>query len=334
MARASTTQIGSSQGATTAKAQSAHSEAFRHEALLYAGPEGFLEGTLPFIRDAVAGDEPILVVVSAAKIDMLRDELDGQADRVWFGDMAEIGVNPARIIPAWRQFVSERAVGRRVRGIGEPMWAGRTDAELIECQRHESLLNLAFDGQPAWDLLCPYDTEALSPAVIAEARRSHPYVTDNRGTRRSRGYRGTQLVGRPFDAPLPPPPRSALELAFDTTALDWVRRFVAQQATAFGLDGTRADDLVLAVHELATNSVRYGGGGGTLRVWPEGGALICEVTDGGCIDDPFAGRQRPALAQDGGRGLWLVNQLCELVQVRSFPSGTVVRLHMRGPTGA
>ena len=43
-------------------------DGFRHEALLYAGDDGFLEGTLPWIRDAVAAGEPILVVVSAARI--------------------------------------------------------------------------------------------------------------------------------------------------------------------------------------------------------------------------------------------------------------------------
>jgi hypothetical protein len=41
-------------------------QTFRHEALLYAGEIDFLTGTLPFIREGVAADEPVLVVVSAA----------------------------------------------------------------------------------------------------------------------------------------------------------------------------------------------------------------------------------------------------------------------------
>jgi hypothetical protein len=28
-----------------------------------------------------------------------------------------------------------------------------------------------------------------------------------------------------------------------------------------------------------------------------------------------------------GRGIWIANQLCELVQIRSAPPGTVVRVH-------
>src|SRR2546421_585138 len=77
---------------------------------------------------------------------------------VEFADMAKVGRNPARIIPVWRQFVSERAAGGgRIRGIGEPVWAGRGPSELAEAQRHEALLNLAFAGTPGMWLLCPYD---------------------------------------------------------------------------------------------------------------------------------------------------------------------------------
>jgi hypothetical protein len=154
-------------------------ETFRHEALLYAGEVDFLTGTLPFIREGVAAGEPVLVVVSAAKVGLLRSALGGDADRVAFADMADVGANPARIIPAWRDFVDALdGGGRSARGIGEPIWAGRTPDELVECQRHETLLNLAFTGVPAWWLLCPYDTSALGGQVLAEARRSHPFVGD------------------------------------------------------------------------------------------------------------------------------------------------------------
>ncbi|MBA3233977.1 MAG: MEDS domain-containing protein [Propionibacteriales bacterium] len=66
--------------------------------------------------------------------------------------------------------------GVRVRGIGEPVWPGRTAAELVEAQCHEALLNVAFADSGRWDLLCPYDIQALPDDVIAEALRSHPHV--------------------------------------------------------------------------------------------------------------------------------------------------------------
>jgi len=144
---------------------------FRHRALLYVGDDGFSDATLPFIRAAVAAAEPILVVVSAAKIDRLRGHLGGDAAHVDFEDMAQVGTNPARIIPAWHEFVDRHAAsGRRVRGIGEPVWAGRSEAELVECQHHECLLNLAFEDAADFWLLCPYDAGALAPDVLAFER--------------------------------------------------------------------------------------------------------------------------------------------------------------------
>lgn len=112
-------------------------ETFRHEALLYAGAEGFVAGTVPFILDGVAAGEPVFVVVGQEKINLLRANLSGDAKAVQFVDTADVGRNPARIIPAWRDFVDANE-GRRLRGIGEPIWQGRSSAELVECQRHES----------------------------------------------------------------------------------------------------------------------------------------------------------------------------------------------------
>ncbi len=112
-------------------------------------------------------------------------------------------------------------------------------------------------------------------------------------------------------------------------ALSAVRGLVARHAARAGLGDDRTADMLVAVNEIATNSVRHGGGRGVLRLWQEPGALICEVRDEGRIDDPLAGRQRPRAGQVGGYGLWLANQLCDLVQIRSLPTGSVVRLHMR-----
>jgi anti-sigma regulatory factor (Ser/Thr protein kinase) len=107
-----------------------------------------------------------------------------------------------------------------------------------------------------------------------------------------------------------------------------VRRFVSAHGAGV-LSTDRANDLLLAVNELATNTVRHGGGRGILKAWREPGALICEVTDAGRIQQPLVGRERPRLGQVGGYGLWLANQLCDLVQVRAFPTGGAVRVYMR-----
>jgi anti-sigma regulatory factor (Ser/Thr protein kinase) len=285
---------------------------------------------VPWIRDAVAAEEPILVVVAAGKIARLRGELGADAEHVAFADMADVGANPARIIPAWCEFVDAHpGRGRRLRGIGEPVSAQRSADELVECQRHEALLNLAFAGAEDFWLLCPYDVDTLDPDVIAKAHHSHPTLVADGVHRGSATYEGLDTVAGPFAEPLPAPPADADELAFAAGTLAAVRRLVRRRARDAGLAGERAGDLVLAVNEVATNSIRHGGGRGVLRTWKGDGALVCEVADAGRIADPLAGRQRPAGGQSGGHGLWLCNQVCDLVQLRAFASGSVVRMHMR-----
>lgn len=303
--------------------------AFRHEALLYAGLDEFTQSTGAFVRGGVEADEPVLVVVSAEKIALLRAELGSDSKRVEFADMADIGSNPARIIPAWYDFVSEHAeAGTRLRGVGEPIFPERSPEALVECQRHESLLNLAFADARAWWLMCPYDTSALDGAVVDEAMASHPYIWADGDHSRSTMYRDLDAISKPFDHELAEPTVAVRDLPFGVGQLDAVRRAVAREGREHGLPRGRIADLILAVNEVATNSVRHGGGRGTLRTWRDHDRLVFEVRDGGLIDKPLAGRQRPVVGQEGGFGMWLVYQLCDLVQVRSFPEGSVVRIHM------
>ena len=312
--------------------QSEHDALFQHDAIFYAGTADFVDRTSAFIRDSVAQREPMLVVVSAEKIELLRDELGDDPEGVRFADMAQVGQNPARIIPAWREFVAEQVpTGGRFRGIGEPIWAARTASELIECERHEALLNLAFAGSPAWWLACPYDTVSLPWPVLEEAKRNHPHVMDGGERRANVTYRGLDEIARPFDASLPEPRGAPQVFPFgpDGESLSAVREQVGRAAEAFDLDAARAGDLTLVVNEVATNSLRHGGGVGVLRIWEEGSSLICEVSDAGRIDDPMAGRQKPSPDRGSGFGLWLANLLCDLVQIRSFSTGSVVRLHVQ-----
>ena len=299
---------------------------FRHEAFLYAGAEAFLRGTVPFVQAGLEAGEAVLVVVAAEKIRRLRDALGPDASEVAFADMGEVGRNPARIIPAWRDFLAAHLRGRPARGIGEPVYAERSADELLECQRHEALLNVAFAGGAPWRLMCPYDTTALAPEVIDAAHHSHRYVTGGTQPGENADYRGDAWVG-PDEGRLPEPPADALPLAFAAGPLEGVRRFVAD-CVGNTLDPAELSDLLVAVTEAAGNSIVHGGGAGTVRVWDTDTSVVCEVRDRGWIRQPLVGRARPGFHQESGRGLWMVNQLCDLVQLRSSPAGTIVRLHM------
>jgi anti-sigma regulatory factor (Ser/Thr protein kinase) len=300
---------------------------FHHQMLFYAGEASFLGGTLPFVAEAVAAEEPVLVAARSARGALLRDALGVGGERVSFADMSVLGRNPARLIPVWRQFLEEHE-GQPVRGVSESIWPGRSAAELTECERHESLMNLAFDGGQTWRLLCMCDLEGLDQQLIAAARRSHPFVTENGGCRRSETYVAEGDGPGRFEGPLPPPCSHPTEMSFTGADLAPLRGRVREWAGGRELDDGRAERLVLAVNELATNSVRHGGGGGLLLMWTEGETLVCEVRDLGRIEEPLVGLRRPSADRTSGRGLWLVNQVCDLVQIRSADSGSAVRIHL------
>ena len=296
---------------------------FQHEALIYEGPEEYLEGTVPFLRAAMKAGEPAMVAVGRPQRELLEEAL-GEGEGVRFADMEKLGRNPAWIIPFWREFVDE-ARGRPVRGIGEPVWAARTPAALDECQRHEALLNVAFDPETSCSLLCPYDAGSLGPEIIDEIACSHPHI--HREGRREESF-SFEPAPDCFAGALPPPAAMPETITFGLTELGEVRHRVAAVAEAAGMDRLAVADLVTATSELAANSVMHGGGTGTLRLWREEGRLLAEVEDRGHIEEPLVGRLRPDVQQEGGRGLWLANQLCDLVQIRSGERGTTVRLHL------
>ena len=301
---------------------------FLHEALFYADDAEFLAGTLPFIHDGLNAGEPVLVAVGRAKARLLQSELEGDAERVGFADIRELGRNPACIIPLWNDFVAGRPPGAGIRGIGEPVWPERTDAELVECRHHESLLNLAFADTAGWWLLCPYDTARLDAGVLDGALRTHPLVAVDGLACETGAYVAPDVASGPLTGALPPAPDGAMEMRFDSGRLTDLRRFVAAEASTAGLDSIRASDLVVAANEVATNSVRHGGGDGRARIWLEPEEIVCEISDLGWIVEPLVGRRKPRGDLRRGWGLWLVNQLCDLVQIRSSEGGTAIRLHM------
>jgi anti-sigma regulatory factor (Ser/Thr protein kinase) len=303
-------------------------DGYRHEAFLWQGDEQFLARTVPFVSEGVAAGQPVMAAMVPSRIELLRSALGDDASAVEFVDMTDLGANPARIIPAWQAFIDEHAeTGQPLRGIGEPVWAGRGAPELAECQLHEALLNVAVDvDTPLW-LLCPYDLGSLPGTVVDEALRSHPVVAEGPAPRGSATYGGGPHVATMFGSDLPPAGPEAWRRVFGRDQLAEVRADVRARAELAGLTPDRTDDLALAVHEVATNSVEHGGGLGELRLWDDERALVCEVRDSGLIEDPMVGRRLPPWDGDSGRGLWLANQLCDLVQVRSGDAGTTVRIH-------
>ena len=190
------------------------------------------------------------------------------------------------------------------------------------------MLNRAFeDSKRDFWLLCPYDVSTLAPDVVDTAHHTHPHVASGDFASVPGTFDRVRGVDEVLRLPLSPVPKGAIEQAFEGDDLSGVRSVASDFATCSGVAPDRVDDFVLGVHEVAANSVRHGPGHGVLSLWTRPGWLMAEVHDSGRIEDPLVGRAEPDIDDGSGRGLWLTNQLFDLVQIRSNGTGAVVRMH-------
>jgi anti-sigma regulatory factor (Ser/Thr protein kinase) len=296
-----------------------------HHALFYRDQREFLACIARFAHEGLASSEPVFIAVPGRKGRLVGEQLGQDSRDMAYADMAETGRNPARIIPAVGAFIDQHP-GQRIRFVEEPVWPGRSAEERYEVARHEALINFAFAGLAA-SILCLYAADGLADSVTGTVRRTHPEILTGGRQQASSSYAGADGMAHAFEHPLPAPPATAEVISY-LDDLRPMRHLVADHAGRTGLSGDRTSNLVLAASELAANTLRHTSGGGTLRVWHTRLEILCQVEDEGWITDPLAGRRRRPAAEPG-HGLWLVNQVCDLVELRSGQAGTTVRLHMR-----
>jgi serine/threonine-protein kinase RsbW len=120
-------------------------------------------------------------------------------------------------------------------------------------------------------------------------------------------------------------PTDAMSYA-EADDLKALRAFVAARALALGLPASRVDLLTLAVSELATNTLQHTTGGGRVRVWANAGQLICDVVDRGPTRS--FGRKMPEADALRGRGLAIVERVCDVVDTAVVAEGTLVRIRL------
>src|SRR5215831_8011954 len=269
-------------------------ENLSHLAYFYDDERDYLSYLSALALAGLRNAEPVFVAVPGRKAALLRERLGGESHLLRYGAMTE---------------------------------TGRNAAELCEATRHEALMNLAFASSAA-TIVCPYDAGALAPSVLDGAERTHPAFLRNGRTQPAAGYAGRGVVPAECENPLPAPPADAQVLGYETS-LRSVRELVAGHGTALRMADERITNLVIAAGEITANTLRHTGAGGTFWVWHTGEEIICQTRDRGWIADPLAGRRRRS-PEDPGHGLWVVNQVCDLVEIRtSQAAGTIIRLHMR-----
>lgn len=282
---------------------------FEHEAVVHATDADFVERAAAFVSEGLAAGETIVAALPPERIAVLRDALGADRHKVRFADMTVAGGNPARLIPFWRNLIEQHP--GPVRAVSEAAYPGRSAAAYDEVLLHEALSDLAFADDRSFRLYCVYEASVGIDPTVTHA-----------------GASGA-LAEKTFRTALDGVPDRAERWEFGPDELAEVRQWLGGQAASHGVSRDRLEDLSLALHEICTNSIRFGGGRGLLAVWIADGHLICDVTDRGRIDDLLVGRVLPPLDGLGGRGVWLANQLCDLAQLRSGDDFTQVRLHTR-----
>lgn len=304
--------------------------ALTHVALPYDGDEEFLEAAFPFLSEGLERDETVMAVTCARKTGLLRDEFGA---RVRYLEPSLFYEHPTRVVArVLHQMETEAGRGRRIRLLGEPVWGERGPWETVEWLRLEALVNVALartDGA----IMCPYHLGLPGP-VLDGARRTHPQVARDGAARPNPAYLDPAVYSAMCDSPLGPAPERSLELSVHSPDLRDLRALVTAHARRHGLGGHRLHRLLVAVTEVATNALSHGAPPVRMRLWEEEDALLCEVTDQGhwCLAErPGPGWLPPKITDSPRLGLWAVRMLSELVQVRTGPEGTRVRI--RTPLG-
>jgi anti-sigma regulatory factor (Ser/Thr protein kinase) len=299
-----------------------------HEAVAFRGPIDLAARLAPQVSAHTALGDPVLAVLAAEERTALRAVLGGAADAVRFLDPADVHSAPAFTV-AGRWARTNRRISRPG---GRALVVGQHLEELPGCDPgYWARLDIALDvatAQLPVTVLCPFPEHAAQDVV----RATHPHVGTPEGLRPGTGYRPPHEAV--VDFPPPPPPdlgRPAAQRPFDLATLAELRGTVTTAAAAAGLDEDAVDDLVLAVNELASNSIEHGPGAGVLRMWTDERGVTAEVFDGGHMDVLFPGLTLPPPEGERGRGLWLAAELCDVLQVWSRElgaDGTIIRVRM------
>jgi transcriptional regulator with XRE-family HTH domain len=162
---------------------------FEHSAFCYSTDDQFRTTIGPFLAEGIERSEALLAVTTAANIELLREDLGKEAGGVEFIDASAWYSSPVAALQAYRSFSDTKLAGGAhwVRVIGEPVWAGRSDAEVRLWTRYESLLNVVFSGTPL-TVVCPYDERSVAPEIVSQAHLTHPQIVCDEGTSQSSEY--------------------------------------------------------------------------------------------------------------------------------------------------
>lgn len=300
----------------------------RHRARYYPGADDLVTATLAYVAEGLAGGEAVMLAVPADRLDTLTRALGDAARDVDSVITDDADDNPARLLPRLVSFVEHaRAAGQNVRIVHEIPVEPRHPQLREEWLLHEELLDLALAGRGPVRVRCLLDLSRADIGALDEIAACHAVVQDGDGVHVRNGADAAGRVSDSFHTALRAPEVAVDEIGFDPESLATVRQFLIARALAAGVDEGRTSDVALAVWEIARDASAAADGECRLRAWTVPDAFVCEVSAPQQLHDPLIGRVAPA-SWTGAQevGVWLANQLCDLVQVRATVDGAAYRV--------
>jgi anti-sigma regulatory factor (Ser/Thr protein kinase) len=295
---------------------------FRHNALVYASQDEYLEHAAPFLQEGIEAGEGAVVAHTKPGLAMMREALGPDAEQVRFVDVSSSYTRPAKTLAAYHEvWVEQLRETPTLRAVADVQF-GRDPGEWDLWIGYEAVFNRSFAHLPAW-VLCSYDANGTPDPIIEGVWQTHPEVVADDAWRTSDRYEDPdELLRRLTPAPAPLAELRSIPFGRDAEEL---RERLARELRAEQVSETKALDMLLAATEVAENAVRHGGGIRDVRVGRVEGRFVCELVDAGeGFDDPAAGYLAP---REGlGAGLWVARQLTWRIELFRSPRGFTTRL--------
>ncbi len=295
-----------------------------HRAVLHGHEGELLRHLATFAREGAAVGEATMVLTTPRRMRALRRELGPDAT-VTLVTNHLAGMRPGVAFDDVRRHLAARAGTGRLRVAADWDLGGLSPSRRRAFMRWEAAATALLSGREA-TLLCCHD--GCDAEIAAEVRAGHPEVWRDGAWSRDDAYVEPARRLRECAAP-PPLGTDPLTLA-DPWALAPLRERIARAGAAAGIDAGEVADFEIAANEVAANALWHAHGPREARVAVSGGALVCEIRDGGPGLDPLRAHAPPEGAGDG-RGLWIAHQLADTVQVIPDGAGTRVRMELEAP---
>lgn len=300
----------------------------QHRALVYRDSTRFIDAVTAFVRNGLDKGDRVLIAVPTDKRAALEDALGDAAGSVEWADAH------TRSGSLFREVIDFLALpdgpeAAHVRIVSEQPLQQRSEAERRAHMRYEAAANVAYEPF-AVSVLCPFDASQLPDEAIRDVLSTHPDVIAHDQAHASTAFVDPREFIRLHSQVRPPPPGAPNLLLEDVKDLAGARSLVADRAAAAGLGAERIEDLQVAVSEAATNALLHGAPPCCLWLYEEEQMLVCHVRDGGDgLADPLAGYLPPERHAEGGRGLWITHQICDVVETSANDTGSHVYLGVR-----